>query len=218
MTFAELKTEFFARGTDYLEEDAAGIARAARWLNQAYREICNLQPWPFLTAEVVGSSLTLTQGGAGLPPTGGLAVPGLRRIRYVTDGSTGAYPGAPLKKVLMEDLLRDGYDLTLSGSPDYYYVLNGTAVASYPLGSSIRVGYIKRTDPMVADADEPLFDEEYHDLIVDRAMIKAYKDSDNFEAASSLREEYNAGLAAMAEDYMLDSRDVQYIDVNPYDG
>jgi hypothetical protein len=35
-----LRTEFWARGFDYLSEDAAGIARTDRWLNQSHFSIC----------------------------------------------------------------------------------------------------------------------------------------------------------------------------------
>jgi hypothetical protein len=49
-------------------------------------------------------------------------------------------------------------------------------------------------------------------------MVKAYKDSDNFEAAAALMEEFNRGVSSMAEDYMMESRDVQFIPVYPYDG
>jgi hypothetical protein len=201
MNFAELKEEFYARGTDYLSEDAAGVARAERWLNQAYRQVVNLQPWPFLQQDAAGDLTVVTQ----------LTVPDLRKIRYVTDSSSGSYPGRPLKRVSIDDLVSDGEDLSLSGTPEYYYVVSGNRVSTYPLGSSIYVAYIQRVAPL-SGADEPIFDEEYHDVIVDLAMIKAYKDSDNFEAAAALRQEVDSQLAAMVEDYMLDSREVQYIE------
>jgi hypothetical protein len=206
MNFADLKTEFSARGTDYLEEDAESVARAERWLNQAYREILNFQPWPFLQTSVTGDE------GAGF-----VDVPDLRRVRFVVDLSNGPASGRPLQRVAMDDLAAEGEDFSATGTPQHYYVDGGTVVRAHPAGGTIRVYYIRRA-PALSGTDEPLFSDEYHDLIVDRAMIKAYKDSDNFEAAAALRQEFNVGLSAMVEDYQRDSREVHFIPVDPYDG
>lgn len=207
MNFTELKDELFARGTNYLEEDATDIARAERWLNQAYREILNLHAWPFLQAVTTGAD------GAGF-----VSVPDLRKIRFVTDVSSGGSPGRKLNRVSLDDLvLTDDADLTVTGTPEWYYVDGGNAVKSYPAGGTIRVYYIKRVDPL-SGTQSPIFSEEYHNLIIDKAMMKAYIDNDNFEAAAVLRQEFDAGVEAMAEDYLLDSREVQFIPVWPYDG
>lgn len=206
MNFAELKTELFARGTDYLEESLDDVARAERWLNQAYRELCNLYAWPFLHAVIAGTA------GAG-----NVAISDLRKIVSVADSSGGQNPGLRLQRISYEDLVRDGADLNKTGTPEFYWVDGGTTVRAWPIGGTITVRYIKRIAPLTG-TQEPIFDEEYHDLIVDGAMLKAYKDSDNFEAAQSLRSEYDRGVAAMARDYLLDSREVQYVHVEPYDG
>lgn len=203
MNFSDLKTEFFARGTNYLEESGIEVARAERWLNEAYRIILNLQAWPFLR--------TVATGSAG---TGLVSVPDLRRIRFVTDKSqdpASSVPGRPLDRALEDDLVGYGYDLSTTGTPEVYYVVNGNEVRTFPLGGTIRVDYIRRVAPM-SGTDEPIFDEEYHNLIVDRAMMKAYADSDNFEARSALKEEFDEGAAAMAEDYQVDSREVVFME------
>lgn len=203
MNFTELLTEFYSRGTDYLSEDAAGTLRAGRWVNQAYFEILNIQAWPFLEASTTGTS------GAGF-----VSIPDLRRIRWVRDVS-----GSPvaLSRVSPDDLAYDEVDFTQTGTPEYYYVEFGNTVRAYPVGGTVEVHYIKRVNAMTG-TDTPLFREDYHDLIIDRAMVKAYKDSDNFEAAAALQQEFNAGLLTMAEDYQLDSRDVQYLTVEAFDG
>lgn len=202
MNFAELKTEFFARGFDYLEEDAASQARAERWLNAGYREILNVHAWPFLQ--------TATVGAAG---TGTVNIPDLRKLIVVSnvDGLDGLTPGIKLTHVALPDLAEEVSDFSLTGTPEFYYVVNGAEVRTYRLGGTIRADYMRRVEPMTG-TDTPVFDEEYHDLIVDRAVIKAYKDSDNFEAAAALRVEYDDGVRAMAEDYQLESRDVQWLE------
>lgn len=208
MNFTELKTEFFARGFNYLEETAEDVARAERWLNQSYREILNLQAWPFLQATVTGAS------GAGFA-----SVPDLRRVRFVTDVSqtSGSQPGRQLVRVSLDDLVAEGEDLTSTGSPDYYYIVSGTQVYAFRLGGTVRVDYFKRVNAM-SGTDTPIFGDDYHNIIVDKAAIKAYRDSDNFEAAAALQQDVDAALSAMAEDYQIESRDLQFIRVNPYDG
>jgi hypothetical protein len=204
MNFTELKDELFARGTNYLEEDAETEARAERWLNQAYREILNLHVWPFLQTTATGTA------GAGE-----VAIADFRKIRVVTDISPGY--DVHLGRSSFEELLVDFGDLTDTGDPEWYYVDGTATVKAFPVGGTIKVYYIKRVDPM-SGTDTPVFDEEYHNLIVDKAMVKAYIDSDNFEAAAALREETNLALTAMAEDYFLDSRETMFIPVEPYDG
>ena len=200
MNFSELKQELFARGTNYLEEDAAGQARAERWLNQAYREIANLQAWPFLVVTTTGTV------GAGE-----VSLPDVRRVMYVTaDGNR-------LRSIRLEELVDLDSDLTRTGTPAYWY-LEGTTIKTWPTGGTITARYIKRLPPL-SGTTEPVFDEEYHDLIVDDAMLRAYKDTDNFEAYASLRQVYDAGLAQMTEDYQLTSRETSYITIpDPYDG
>lgn len=194
MNFTELKTEFYARGTNYLEEDAAGVTRAELWLNQGYREILNLQPWPFLKATTTGSA------GAGF-----VSIPDLRRVAWVKNAETGF----ALTRATADELADEDVDLTLPGAPEFYYV-NGPEVRAYPLGGTLFVSYYKRMPPLTG-TDSPVFDEEYHLLIVDKAMIFAYIDGDNFEAAAALRAELDLRLSAMAEDYLIESREPLFI-------
>lgn len=202
MNFAELKAELFARGSNYLEEDADGVARAERWLNQAYQDILSLQVWPFLQVSAVAA-------GVGQP----VSVPDLRKIRFVTDveGESPSLPGRPLDRAILENLVDDGLDLSTTGTPALYYTTTGNFVVPYPLGGLLRVDYIKRVSPL-SGTDSPIFDSQYHDLIIDKAMVKVYKDSDNMEQAAAVKEEYNEGVAAMAEDYMVESREPEYIE------
>lgn len=201
MTFDELVQELFARGANYLDEDSESQARAERWINAAYREILNLHVWPFLQTSIVGAD------GAGF-----VEVADLRRLLIVSDvqGTDGSQPGSKLDRTTLEDLARLDQDISDTGTPESYYVLSGTTVRAFPLGGTIRADYVRRVPPMTT-GQSPIFDEEYHDLIVDRAFIKVYKDSDNFEAAQALRAEYDEGVRAMAEDYQLESVDVTYI-------
>lgn len=200
MDFAELKTEFYARGADYLSEDGADVTRAERWLNQAYREICNLHAWSFLQAEATG-----------VPP---LSIPTLRRVRFVR---LTTQPWYPLAYTTEEEAVSEGLDLTATGTPGYYYVKGGFVYTAPLTSESITVSYLQRIQPLTG-TDVPIFDEEYHNLIVDRAMIKAYQDSDNYEAAAALREDWNSSIQAMVEDYLVETRDLFFIEVEAFDG
>jgi hypothetical protein len=202
VNLTELRTELYARGTDYFDEDAAGVTRATAFLNQAYRRILNAQPWVFLEDTATG--------------TAPLTIADLRRVKWVRHATTFA----PLKREDETELVSEGVDLSYEGVPQFYYLTSPTVIATVPTnGDSIEVKYIKRVDALSDGADEPVFDEEYHNLIVDGAMIKAYIDQDNYEAAQALKGEFAEVLAAMREDYVLVSPEPQYIRVvDPYDG
>lgn len=208
MTFAELKTEFFARGTDYLNEDAAGVTRAENWLNQAYREILNRHVWPFTIATQTGSA------GAGT-----VAVTDLRKVLLVADTTSGTTPGRPLRKATYDELVRDDeVDLNQTGSPAFYWIDQGATIRAWPVGGTIFVRYTKRVAPLTGTGT-PIFAEEYHNLIIQRAMMLAYLDTDNFGAWAALKQEFEQALAMMAADYQLDTREVSYIQMRtPYDG
>lgn len=207
INFTELKDELFARGTNYLEESGTETARGERWLNQAYREICNLHSWPFLEAEATGTD-------------GTVSIPDLRRIIAVFDSSGGDNPGRKLKYTTRRALVIEEHteDLSRTGTPEWFYIEN-SVVKTYPVGSDVRVWYRRRIAPLTG-TDVPIFDEEYHDLIVDGAMVRAYKDSDNFEAAAALRVEWERGVAAMTEDYQIESEEPKFISLPylPHDG
>jgi hypothetical protein len=209
MTFAELKAELFDRGTSYLEDSGAGIARAERWLNEGYRQIVNMQSWPFVIATATGTA-----------DAGFVTAADLRRVLLVADASAGVgTPGLSLRKATYEELVGDdSADLAETGTPYQYYIDGGTTIRAFPVGGTIFVRYVKRVAPLTG-TDEPIFDEEYHGIIVDLAMIPAYIDSDNYEAAAALRAEVNLKLSAMVDDYQVDAREVSFIQLNhPYDG
>lgn len=206
MTFAELKAELVARGA---ENDAT---RNGRWLNQAYRAIANAQDWPFTEDEATGST------GAGT-----VEVANVRKVIVVGDVTHSANPpGRNLKRISFAELAEDikVEDADHTGNPEFWWLDNSTStITTWPLGGTIYVRYHKRLDPLSDDNDTPVFDEEYHPLIVDRAMVEVYKNSDEFEAATAALNQFYADLASMAKDYQVYAREHSYIQVvEPYDG
>lgn len=204
MTFAELISELVARGAE--DNDT----RNGRRINKAYRRILNAYDWPFTLTTATGSS------GAGA-----VTITDLRKVILVGDVSDGTVPGRRLKKISYEELVEDVgvEDISVTGTPEFWwYDAVGTAINTYPVGGTVYARYYKRVDQMT-DPDSPIFDEEYHDLIVDRAMIEVYKDNDEFQKAREEQAEFLTSLGAMASDYQIYSREHGYIQVlDPRDG
>jgi hypothetical protein len=180
VNLSELRTEVFNRGFDYLNS-TAGQARVDRWLNQAYLEICELHPWPFLEQSATGS-----------PP---LEISDLRQVLYVLD-TTNKFQ---LRGVDVRDVVDADPTLATNGQPECYYLV-GNSVSVWPVASvTLQVRYLRVPSELSQATDTPVLPQRWHDLIVDLAVMKAMKDSDNYEAASFLRSEVDRGVATMVQ-------------------
>jgi hypothetical protein len=181
VTFEELLNELYARGFNYLDQDAAGQARAERWINEAYLELCDLRAWPFLLTTATGvSPLTISDVG---------------KVLYVVD-TTNETVLRPMDK---RSLVDNDPALDDTGNPDSWYLDDETTLTVHPPDTSVSlsVRYARVPSELSDDDDEPVVPSRFQYLIVDGAVIKAYKDSDNFLAASALRAEYERGIQAM---------------------
>jgi hypothetical protein len=210
-TFAELQTEFFARGYDYLNQDAAGRTRAKQWLNEAYIEdICSNQPWPWLR-------VTATTAGEG-SGAGTLSVVGLDT--FISVVNTTSKTPLPVMDI---GYLEDTYgDLTQTGTAMCVYVHSTEAAGSsshiatvktYPVDSAsqIQIRYYIVAPPMSDDADEPLVPSRWRPLIVDFAVVRAEWDRDNADAADRLEARALRRLDRMMEADMALSTDPEYV-------
>jgi hypothetical protein len=204
MNLSDLRTEMVSRGAEDNQ------TRNDRWLNLGYRLILNAFDWPFSEATVNG-----------LAGTGTISIGDFRKAQYVTDISGGKTPGRPLEKITYTELVEDFSieNFALTGTPQFWY-WDGVAqtIKSYPLGGTLHIRYQKRVDSLTT-LDEPIFDEEYHLLIADRAMVEVHKDNEDLEAASSQLAMFLQDLGRMAQDYQVHSRAHSFIQVGePYDG
>lgn len=167
MNFAALKTELLARGFDYLDTTRQGYL-----INFAYLELCGLYHWPFLEESATG--------------TAPLAISDLGTIEAVINADTDE----ELHPAEYRDLIAQYGDLAADGTPVFYYIANpsGTLqVATYPESTAtIGVQYWE-VPPELTGTDTPLVPDRFHDLIVDLAVIRAYRDSDNHAAAEALQ-------------------------------
>lgn len=184
-TFAELQTEFYARGYDYLAQDQAGQTRAKRWLNEAYLELCELADWPFLEGDITGAApLTITD---------------LRQVLSVTDATNKAQLWGADRRTLLDNYS----DLTLTGTPTQFY-LEGSILKVYPASTTVTlsVRYLGIPVALSGATDKPVVPNQYQYLIIDGAVLRAMKDSDNFSGAKALQEHYDMGVGRMAQTYL----------------
>jgi hypothetical protein len=186
MTFAELQTEFYARGFDYLNQDAAGRTRAKRWLNEGYLEdICADELWDFLRTTA-----------SGVAP---LTVSDVDTVEVVWN-ATQDYVLSP---TTAGDIEFQGVDITTTGTAGYWYFTSSTTIAVYPTNTSdsIQVRYYKIPVELSADGDEPILPDRWHSLLVDAAVVRAYWDSDNPELGQALEQRFlqRKGRMAAAE-------------------
>lgn len=210
MTFAELTSELVARGA------VSDSTRNGRWINVAYRRIGNAYDWPFTEAVATGAT------GAG-----SLQLTDFRKAQYVGDlaQTSGVTPGFPLARITPAELAEEYgiSNLAAAGTPSFWWLDTSVGPAlpnirTYPLGGTVYVRYQKRLDEL-AGSQAPVFDEEYHSLIVDRAMVEVYRDADEQGLAKDLMNQFREDLASMAQDYEVYSRQGSYIQVvDPTDG
>jgi len=184
MTFLELRTELFARGVDYLNQDAAGTTRAKRWLNEAYIEdVCDEQPWPFLETTVTG--------------TAPLSIADVKDVLYVVDTTNKTR----LSSTDIRDVVDVDTDPLTAGTPHSYYLNGASSLAVYPTNTtvSLSVRYVKVPAELSADGDVPVLPARFHPMIVDGAMVRAYRDNDEWEAAGQAQQAFDARLGRMTD-------------------
>lgn len=183
MTFAELKAELVARGFDSLTTTRQGY-----YINAARAELDRMFLWPWREKSTTGTSpLSITDLGT------------VEAVINTTRSSV------PLSKVDYRTLLDAYGDLSVSGSPSYYYIAwpSGTPqVVVFPSNSdTIGVQYWRVTPDLSADSDTPASPSQAHYLIVDIAVRRAYRDNDDHQAAAALQPEIDNAVAQLLEQY-----------------
>lgn len=193
MNFKEVREEVVARGfDDFAESDA----RIKRWVNQSYRELCDEYPWPFLEANKEG--------------TAPLTIEDLGHVLSVTN-KTNESTLAPLDRrqaVGLDPKLDD-----TATQPSNWYREGETTVKVWPAdtSSTFLVRYLKTPKELSEDADTLVIPAAYQDLVVDGAVIRAYKNRDNFEAAQFVRAEWERGVRQMVHALLRPNYDRPYL-------
>lgn len=177
-TFLNLQNELYARGYDHLNQNAAGRARAKRYINQAHQELCLEELWPFRLATATGAAPLL--------------IADLDRVLTVVDTANNRQR----LFVASEEELSNA-DLTATGTPVYFYRSASLQVSTWPVGGTLSVRYFRVPNMLASDADTTLVPLRYSDAIVDGAVRRAAKDRDNPDAVALAEAERQRALTLM---------------------
>lgn len=169
--------EFKARGFKHLGSRTEG------YLNDAYLlDICEEEDWPFLE--------DLAEGPAPLE------ISDLRTVEYVTNLTNPSKLDPLLSARITDDW---NPDLTQTGTPSLYYLTKGTTVNVFPTAADeLAVRYWKVPIRLTGTA-EPLLPERWHSLIIDAAVARAYRNSDDWELSTTAKGTFEAELQRMRD-------------------
>jgi len=174
MDLAALRAEVQARGFEY-----ATTTRVDNWINAEYRELCSRQSWPFLETST-------TVAGAG-------AISDVRFVQTVVHTTEARLLTFMDRRVLAETFA----DLTAAGDPSYWFLENDI-LKTYPVTTDdLAVRYVKIPAKLAAGTDEPIVPDAYHEIIVDGAVARGYKDAENWEAYGPMRQELERAIGIM---------------------
>lgn len=174
-----MRHELKSRLPGFLED-----ARGNRLLNEAYQDIMERHPWPFLESTVANAAP--------------LGVAALRRIIYVVDTTTGRR----LRYLHIDSVIEADPELDATGDPEFYW-LNNTSINTLPASTRvISVRYVRVPTALANDADDPEsldgFPSRYHTLIVDLAQARAVSEGPNARQPADV--EKAMALSALVED------------------
>lgn len=179
MTFKEMQEEFYLRGFTDMEGESE---RVKRWLNQSYRELVDVAPWPFLEAQIEDKApLTVERLG----------------VVLAVDDITQERPLKPVDRRKLTEMWDPA--LTSESAPVWWYREQETTIAVWPKNTTdtIRVRFKVIPPRLVKDEDTPYVPLDYSDLIVDGAVVHAYRNRDSFAAAQELKNEWQLRVNAM---------------------
>ena len=179
MNLGEIRAAVAGRGFDHLPSSQVDAD-----INDVRELLDHMYLWPYREASATGPAP--------------LSIGDLGTVEAVLDLDLDV----PLRPAKWGWLLSMFGDLSLTGSPEFFYVAtpDGTtpAVATYPVGSgSIGVQYYKVTSSLDVDSDEPEAPDRFHSLLVDMAVQRAYMRTDQFQAAQALQPFVDQRLSVM---------------------
>jgi hypothetical protein len=115
-----------------------------------------------------------------------LAISDLGTIETVVDSTRDV----ELLPAEYRDLIAAYGDLSTTGTAEFYYVANpsGTLqVATYPVTTNTIAVQYWEIPAELTSTDTPVVPARFHDIIVDLAVCRAYRDADNHGAAEALQ-------------------------------
>ncbi len=176
MNLSQARTELGERGFDYLSASRMNIM-----LNDALTDLEDRYLWPWMKKTVTGAAP--------------IAVSDLKYVRAVYDSAGNEVFGVD------DD---DDIWMDQTGTPTNWWIDDTggtTTLRAYPVGSATwTVRYIATDAVLSADGDTPNLPARYHGVWIDLAVIRAYKDSDNFAAAGALGQQVDVRVQRMIEE------------------
>lgn len=193
-TFADVVGEVLNFG--FNDGPQVNRKRIENWVNEAQRQIARQVEGPeFQETEI----LKTKQGTFKYPlPEGFLRIQDIffpelyTRLRY-----------ADLQQF-------DTQNPLLVEGPPAWYTLYKNEMKFFPNPSGeweMEVRYLKRPPALKAESDVPVLNNDYLHLLVDYALVRAFKAEDDIEAAQAHKGQYKEDLDAYATDVQLRSVD-----------
>ncbi len=177
-------------------DTAGSIVDDAGWtgfLNDAYQQVNGALPW-WPWKESRSGTLTYAPGDRSKPLPADVS-----RVNAVWS-STDKIPLVPLEnRHSYRSLYPDG---TETGVPGQYRVFAGT-LEVYPLPTAqtvIVIDYFAAPAPLAGATDEPAFPEQFHRILVEGALARAYEDDGATEQAKTHWGHYTEILAGLVLD------------------
>lgn len=183
MDLAAFRTELLARGFDYLNQ-----TRQDLYINAGRAELDRMFLWPWREATASGAAP--------------LAVADLGVVASVVNT---AGSDTRLSRLDRQTLLEAYGDLSTAGTPWVYFIdwsSGSRVVRVYPVSTdTIEVRYWKVTADLALATDAPAAPAEAHPLIVDLAVSRAYRDTDDHARAQALQAEIDRQVAQLLVQY-----------------
>ena len=143
MDYLALKTEFAARGYDYLSTTRAGY-----YINRGYHEFLERHPWPFAEKEVTAQNAPVTLSD-------------LSAVVFAVDTTNDVVLyGDDLRTIRERDP-----DLSQTGNPHLWFLEN-LEFNVYPVNTtaSLTIRYLYSPSDLSRDTDEPIVPSRYQIL------------------------------------------------------
>lgn len=187
LDFQAIQTEVAARGFDFLTTagggSAADLTRLKRWINDAMHEVDSAEKWDYTYA---------TSSGA-MP----LTIADLRLVEDVTLLAGGASLIGQDRSLL--ESIYGFLSTNTASTPVFWYRSAPTIVTAYPLNTSLSlsVRYWKFGPDLSANGDLPLMPDRFRQVIVERTVAKAARDSNDVNMANDALNEADRLMARM---------------------
>lgn len=189
MTLQDGQNELAGRGFDYLSP-----SRMTIMLNDAKNAFEDVWEFPWLQRLI----------SAQVP----VALTDLKYVVTVKTSNSYCVPcdNNELLPIDVRQLAQGSTNLSQAGPPAYWYLIGGVddeaTMYAWPVSdTTLQIFYIAQSPELVDPTDRPIIPPRYRSIWIDLAVIQAYQDSDNFQAAQALQADVNTRLNAVIERY-----------------